>query len=865
MVSSELWFGASAGFYNGVATQSLRFDSGSSAYLYRTPSSAGNRRTFTWSAWLKRGVLDPQNTTGSNDTSIFSGGGSSNISVFRFFSQVTANSNYLALYTYDNGGADYSEETNASFRDTSSWYHFVISVDTTQSTASNRIRYYVNGTEQTDKAQYYAQVPQNYDMHINNNVLQGIGRNVDNTRYFDGYMAEVNFVDGTQYDASYFGETKNGVWIAKTPNVTYGTNGYRLEFKNTSVGSGSSSTIGADTSGQNNHWTSSGIVASDCNMPDSPENNWCTINQIDRRYGQTANIVGTVTIGNLLATTNSSSYQTHHIGTHTINEVASEGGVYFEFRVVTINSPRLYVGLVATSSFANNSASSAAAASYAFPRKAMLQLGANYFVHTTNLVGASDDLRTGNTVFSAGEVGGMAILSDGKVFMHREGTYLKNAAGNTGNPSTGANPIMTLDLTNYKWQPYMGYAGSAVHFNFGQDPTFNGNETAPDPVKQDANSVGRFLYDVPTNCLALCSSNMVDPAIIESKKHFDVLLYTGTGNDNEDISGLNFQPDWVWKKSRTENVRNTLTDSSRGVGKDLFSDLDGQESNDTNGIKAFNSDGFRLGTSTNHNVLNKTYVAWCWKANGGTTTTNDASSTSIGNLDSVIQANTTAGFSIVTYTGQDAATTIAHGLGKKPAWIIVKQRTDNSTEWIVGHHELASDAFGSSKFLKLEENSAEFTNTAVFNATPTTTAIQLTTQTAANLTAASKDFVAYCFAEIDGFSKFGGYNARSGSGEGNDGEDGTFIFTGFRPAWIMIKYTGSGEWTIRDRARDPDNPTENVLRANSFGTEQTPYSIDFVANGFKCRQHSGYHDHPAGGDFVYMAFAEQPFKYANAR
>ena len=857
------------GFYNGVATQSLKFDSGSVHKLTKdfSGTTRDNDKKMTISVWAKRGKL----TTGTQMVIL------SNYTGDRWVGELAWDNDSDSI-TFDPGGLGggtqnaYRVESSAQFRDPTSWYHIVLAYDSTQGTDTNRVKLYVNGTQQTLTA------PTNHTFPAQNYAHQyayaGANNEIGNytsvaSGPLDGYLSEFNFIDGLTLDPTSFGETKNGVWIAKTYTGSYGTNGYRLEFKGTGTSTSSGSVanptnIGDDSSGNNNHWAVSGFNSYDC-VPDSPENNWCTINQIDRRYGQTANIVGTVTIGNLLATTNSSSYQTHHIGTHTINEVASEGGVYFEFRIVTIDSPRLYVGLVATSSFANNSANAAGIASYSFPRKAMLQVGANYFVHTTNLVGASDDLRTGNTVFSAGEVGGMAILSDGKVFMHREGTYLKNAAGNTGNPSTGANPIMTLDLTNYKWQPYMGYAGSAVHFNFGQDPTFNGNETAPDPVKQDANSVGRFLYDVPTNCLALCSSNMVDPAIIESKKHFDVLLYTGTGNDNEDISGLNFQPDWVWKKSRTENVRNTLTDSSRGVGKDLFSDLDGQESNDTNGIKAFNSDGFRLGTSTNHNVLNKTYVAWCWKANGGTTTTNDASSTSIGNLDSVIQANTTAGFSIVTYTGQDAATTIAHGLGKKPAWIIVKQRTDNSTEWIVGHHELASDAFGSSKFLKLEENSAEFTNTAVFNATPTTTAIQLTTQTAANLTAASKDFVAYCFAEIDGFSKFGGYNARSGSGEGNDGEDGTFIFTGFRPAWIMIKYTGSGEWTIRDRARDPDNPTENVLRANSFGTEQTPYSIDFVANGFKCRQHSGYHDHPAGGDFVYMAFAEQPFKYANAR
>lgn len=869
----------SSGVYKGVVQNSLRLN-GSDATLSRTiGSSGGDRQKNVWSFWAK--FFDLQGDSGHHY--FYSKGDNG---PYADVIVIALADHRMQIQGVVDDATTHNVITTRKFRDPTAWYHFVIAIDTTQGTAADRIIVYVNGERETayDTTTYpsqNAQLAMNFYNTSPGTTVERIGdyQASQNSAYrINGCLAEFHSVDGlsffsdtsgtanTSFNINSFGETNKGIWIPKAYTGSHGNEGYHLKFDNESVGSGSSSTVGADSSGNNNHWTSNNILATDCNNFDCPENNVCTINAEDRRYGHLADVVGTTTNANLLATTNSStSNQTHHIGTHTINEVASQGGVYFEFRIVTINAPRLYVGLVATSSFANNSANGAGVASYQFPRKAMLQVGGNYFVHTTNQAGASDDLRTGNTVFSAGEVGGMAILSDGKVFMHREGTYLKNAAGNTGNPSTGDNPIMTLDLTNYKWQPYAGYAASAVHFNFGQDPSFDGNETAPGTDKNDANGIGKFLFDVPTNCLALCSSNMVDPDIIEPKDHFDVLLYTGTGNDNEDISGLSFQPDWVWKKSRTENVRNTLTDSSRGVGKDLFSDLDGQESNDTAGIKAFNSDGFRLGTSTNHNVLNKTYVAWCWKANGGTTTTNDASSTSIGNLDSVIQANTTAGFSIVTYTGQDAATTIAHGLGKKPAWIIVKQRTDNSTEWIVGHHELTSDAFGDSKFLKLEENSSVFTNTAVFNATPTTTAIQLTSSAAANLTAASKDFVAYCFAEIDGFSKFGGYNARSGSGGGDDNEDGTFIFTGFRPAWLMIKYTGSGEWTIRDRARDPDNPTHKVLRANSYGTEQTPYSIDFYANGFKCKQFSGYHDHPAGGDFIYMAFAEQPFKYANAR
>ena len=863
----------STGIYNGVVQNSLRFN-GSDATLSRTiGSSGGDRQKNVWSFWAK--FFDLQGDGGNHY--FYSKG--NNVAYADVI--VIAFSNHrMQIQGVVDDATTHNVITTRHFRDPTAWYHFVIAIDTTQATAADRIIVYVNGERETayDTTTYPSQnASLAMNWYVADSTVERIGdyQASQNSAYrINGCLAEFHSVDGlsffsdtsgtanTSFNINSFGETNKGIWIPKAYTGSHGNEGYHLKFDNESVGSGSSSTVGADSSGNNNHWTSNNILATDCNNFDCPENNVCTINAEDRRYGQTANVVGTVTNSNLLATTHATlSNQTHLIGTHTINEVASQGGVYFEFRVITVNAPRIYLGLLATSSFANNDAGSAGIASYTFPRKAMLQLSSLYGYFATS---GSTDLRTGNTSFGAGDVGGVAILSDGKLFIHREGTYLDDASGNTGNPSTGANPLTTVDLTNYKWQPYFGYSGSAAYFNFGQDPSFDGNETAPDPVKSDANGIGKFLFDVPTNCLALCSSNMVDPAIIESKKHFNTVLWTGNATDR-DITDVGFKPDWVWTKSRSAANSHYIFDSSRGVLKDLEADNQEQESTTADSLEAFLSNGFSLGTDNNVNANTVTFVAWCWKANGGTTTTNDASSTSIGNIDSVIQANTTAGFSIVTYTGQDAATTIAHGLGKKPAVIIVKQRTDNSTDWIVGHHELTSDAFGDSKFFKLNENSSVFTNTAVFNATPTTTAIQLTSSAAANLTAASKDFVAYCFTEIDGFSKFGGYNARSGSGGGNDDEDGTFVFTGFRPAWLMIKYTGSGEWTIRDSVRDPDNTTHNVLRANADGTEQTPYSIDFVANGFKCKQHSGYHDHPAGGDFVYMAFAEQPFKYANAR
>ena len=866
------------GFYNGVVQNSLRMN-GSDATLSRTlvNSSDGSRQKNVWSFWVKFG-LD------SSPNQYFYSKGDNVPHADTFVITITSN-NRLQVQGMVDDGETHNVITTRQFRDSTAWYHIVVAVDTTQTTNSNKICIYVNGVKETafDGTPSYpgtnALLAMNW--YVGDSIIEMIGdyRAAPHADYkINGCIAEYHSVDGlsffsntsgaanSSFNINSFGEFKEGIWIPVAYTGSHGTQGYHLKFNNESVGTGASDTVGADSAGSN-HWTSTEILTTDCNNFDCPENNVCVMNSIDRRFGNVAGVSGSTTNGLLLSSTSSTSNTTHHFGTHTINEVASQGGVYFEFRVVTLDPSRFYIGLVATSSFVNNSANAATMATYDFPLNVQLAVAANYIY----INGVSTDFRTGNTVFAAGEVGGMAILSNGKVFIHREGTYLKDTSGNVGNPSTGANPITTIDLTTYKWQPCFGYADSASHFNFGQDPTFDGNESEPDPVKRDANGIGKFLFDVPTNCLALCSSNMEDPTIIESKKHFGVVAYDGNGSNNA-VSGVGFRPDWIWSKDRNGTENHIWLDSTRGNTHRLSSNNTDNETTDSNVTLAESdsgqfaqSDGFTLTQYHDSNLSSSTNVACCWKANGGTTTTNDASATSIGNVDSVIQANTDAGFSIVTYTGQNAATTVAHGLGKKPAMVIVKQRTDDSTEWIIGHQELATNSFDNNKFYKFDTTASVFANSLVFGTTPTTTEIALTTGTAANLTAASKNFVMYCFAEIDGFSKFGSYN-----GIGDDNNDGVFVFTGFKPAFVMIRRVGgaASNWLIMDNARSPRNIglTANCLAADQTHTEATisTRGIDFVANGFKIRTAAADMD-GAGFDYIYMAFAEQPFKYANAR
>ena len=838
-------------FYNGVATQSLRFEDGSSHKLTRTFSSdVDNDKKMTISVWVKRGNLN----TGSTQVIL------ANYTAVRFLGELCFDNDTDGIRFDPGGDGDGSSNayrviTSAQFRDVGSWYHIVLAYDSTQSTDTNRVKIYVNGEQQTVVADGSGQSfpPQNYAHEYSyngaNNTIGEFGASF-NSGYLDGYLSEFNFIDGLTLDPTYFGETKNGVWIAKKYTGSYGTNGYRLEFKNTSVGTGSSSTIGADTSGNDNHWTSSGIAAHDCNMPDSPENNFCTLNSVGRRYGQS--YTATFSEGNLKAVQGGNA--THIWGTMAINQIASQGGVYFEVRLDSTDGNRSYGGLIGDNGI-NNKSSSSNGATYHYPIKALIDLMSSVAGHfTTATDGGSTVNLSSNTGFSNGDIAGFAILSDGKFFCHRNGTYLTNADGNTGNPSTGANPIATIDLTEGDWIPYVGY-NSSYSVNFGQDSTFAGQESSGG--NSDANGIGDFKYAVPTNCLALCTSNMAEPTIgpnsaTQADDHFNTVLWTGTYAPIS-ITGVGFQPDWVWIKERNSSTEHILTDSSRGAGKFLASQATTAERTSSSQITSFDSDGFSMssGDSGTVNGNGDTYVAWNWKANGGTTSSN-----SDGTITSTVQASTKAGFSIVSYTGTGSGATVGHGLGAVPQMFIVKSR-DSAESWVVYHAENTSAP--QTDALQLNLADATVDSAGAWNDTaPTSSVFSVGSGNASNKS--GDDFIAYCFAEIEGYSKFGSYN-------GNGNADGTFVYTGFRPSWVLIKNTArSADWRLHDIARQPTNDDGgHILLPNSSSAEVTSeYDIDFLSNGFKLKSGDVY-ENGDGELLIYAAFAEQPFKYANAR
>jgi len=345
-------------------------------------------------------------------------------------------------------------------------------------------------------------------------------------------------------------------------------------------------------------------------------------------------------------------------------------------------------------------------------------------------------------------------------------------------------------------------------------------------------------------------------AIPDGRTVMAATTYTGTGAAaliSNAVNGVSFQPDWVWIKSRSNVTNHNLTDSVRGVTKLLFSNSTAAEATFSGGLLSFDAGGFSLATGgdTGFSASGYTYVGWQWKA-GGTAVSNTA-----GSITSSVSANTTAGFSVVTYTGTGANATVGHGLGVAPSMIIGKLR--NYVEgWYVWH-----SAFAGTEFVQLNTTSSKGTSASLWNSTiPTSSVFSL--GTSASMNRSEINAVMYCFAPVAGYSAFGSYT-------GNGSADGPFVYTGFRPRWLMVKCSssdggGTSQWMMVDSARNTSNVENNILKADLSDSEGVGSLdlCDFLSNGFKIRNTSG-RTNTSSATYIYMAFAENPFKYANAR
>jgi len=814
VIGSNILAGASGqgGGYN--LTNSLRFRSSASAYLNRTPASAGNRRTWTFSTWIKLGEIAASNGT------ILSAGTTSGVNT-RFYLRYTG-SQFQTGY-----GSQNLDTTVAVYRDPSAWYHVVLAVDTTQATASNRIKIYVNGVQQTVTTS--VNYSQNDDTPINNNVAQNIGRDlVIPGGYFDGYLSETYIIDGQALTPSSFGETSatTGVWIPKKYTGTYGTNGFYLQFTNTS----STSTLGNDFSGNSNTWTVNNISLTAGSTYDSMTDvptltsataaNYSVMNPV----AMTSNV--SATNGNLTTSftglNNAAIYGTFMLPT--------SGKWYFEDTITTVNtasSQDAGFGIVdATTTLSNISA----------------QTFSNGVIYRNRGDSDSRIVVNGSSVvsgsgysWSSGDIVQIAYDADsGKVWVGRNNSWFDTSGGTTGNPSSGTNQIGTLTTTINMLPVARAYSNTLVmNWNFGQRP---------------------FAYTPPTGFNRLNTFNLPTPTIgattsTQAGKYFNTVLYTGNGG-SQSVTGVGFKPDLTWVKVRSSTQNHSFNDAVRGAGYYLVPNATAAERLQGE-FDSFDTDGFSLtydGAEGDYNGSGKTYVAWNWRASNATAVTNTA-----GSITSTVSANTSAGFSIVTYTGTGSNATVGHGLGVAPSMVIVKRRNGGSDNWQGYHISLGKDYTIKLNTTQAQENLSDYWGTG--GVTSTVFGIN---GSYSGINANGGTYVAYCFAQVAGYSAFGSYI-------GNGSSDGPFIYTGFRPRFVMCKRTNTtGDWVINDTSRNPSNVMNLWLYPNVSDADTTFTFCDFVSNGFKLRAGPTALNNN-GDSYIYMAFAESPFKYANAR
>ena len=482
---------------------------------------------------------------------------------------------------------------------------------------------------------------------------------------------------------------------------------------------------------------------------------------------------------------------------------------------------------------------------------------------------------------------GRKLLSTGPQTNSTQSSYGGSLAGNVCAVAMDfTNSTMEFFINNssqgsFSWSsandgstyyPYLYMNTGVATINTGQDSSFCGLKTAQGNT--DENGFGDFYYTPPSGFLAMCSANLptdsnIDPAETDDDypgKLFNTITWTGTGSSNA-ISGLGFQPDLVWIKRRNGTADNKLTDSSRGVTKSLESNTIDAEATDTNGLTAFGSDGFTVGSDSSYNGSSETYVAWCWRLNGGTTVSNSS-----GDINSVTQANDKTGLSIVTYTGNGSqGQSIGHGLTKAPEMVWFKNRDYGtrgvSMNWIVSLSTAAGSPFasfsGSSHSIKLSTTDAiqDFFNTQT-NFAPTTTTFSVPNNGNAPywFNGSGDDYVAFCWHSVSGFSKFGTY-------EGNGNTEGPYVNLGFRPRMLFIRNTEqSSSWSVFDSARQNFNPNENYLTWEGSAAEagtSNAFDVDFLSNGFKVRS-TETNLNTSAKTFLYGAWADVPSKYNNA-
>tara|TARA_B100000405_G_scaffold47390_1_gene31201 strand:+ start:217 stop:3024 length:2808 start_codon:yes stop_codon:yes gene_type:complete len=923
--------GASTGY---EVERSLRFNKSDSAYLERTPSSTGNQKVWTWSAWFKRTLLHDTGGT----TYLFS---SNNVSGNDGIAAIYINNDKINTYFDTSGSNPYGDVNGRLYRDVGAWMHIVWQVDA----ANTSQRIWINGVEESLNSGLN---PPDFAYGMNQSgIKMFLGRDGDwGSDHSNIYFAEVHFSDGNKYQASDFAETDaiTGQWVPKKVNITYGTNGFYLNFSDNS--GTTATTLGKDSSGNGNNFTPNnfevGTGVGNDSVPDTPTNNFPTLNPL---YNPVNTTFGE---GNLLMRGGdnfaASTFLLPKSGKWYAEFSKYNNGALQSISVTRANTAMTnyagYLGLADNVEYVSNG-----------------ELGNRTRGSTSDATAWTND---------ANIIVAVAVdMDNGAVYFARANTWQNSGDPTSGSSKTGA--IATDLLTDNNGDHVIavhGYNANSsygLYANFGQQP---------------------LTYTPPTGYKVLSSANLPDPTILLPNKHFDTLLYTGTGS-SQNITGLEFQPDWVWIKKRNSSENHNTADAVRGAGLSLRPNTTGVETSSSGAINAFLSNGFTVVDAGETNESGHTYVGWNWDAGetdgktytvtvvsdsgnkyrfdgfgtsavtldlaeGGTyifnmddssnathpfsigtaangtvytsgityfldgvsktysqytsgfaaastrrlhitvpasapqlyywcsahsgmggainTNTTLGSSNFDGNNQSTVKVSQTAGFSIVGYVGNGANNTnvtMGHGLGVAPDAVILKNRDTSpygAREWVVWHQDVGTDSTYVYKNLSLNNTSVPGANSDQFRTVDANTIqVRSTDSTNGKVNANNNKYIAYVFSEVAGYSKFGSYT-------GNGSSDGTFIFLGFQPAWVMIKRISATEgWQIFDNKRDPDNVIENRIEANTTEGDVTSIDwLDFLSNGIKHRVNRT-NTNTSGSTYIYLAFAESPFKNSRAR
>ena len=822
MFNNELWQkpaggGGGAAFYTHQIANSCRFIASANSHMYRTQGTPTNVDKCTISVWLKRSELGAfqRGFTGSGSasagdyTQINFGGDGGTADEFYYLQN-------------ENSPVTVRLESTALYRDPSAWMHLVIAQDSTQGTDSNRNKIYFNGVQYTDWGDYstYSTLNSNFLMNSSGHTIF-VGSAGDSggasALGFDGYIAEYVFIDGTQNAVTDFGESKNGVWIPKDPSgLTFGNNGCYLNFAD-------SAALGNDVSGNNNDFTLSAVSAHD-QMLDSPTfsstdgngGNFATINPLNTGSNNT------LSEGNLKVVSSSG-------GCTALGTMSLITGHKWYFEGKCTGSGNNWIGIIEENDYTNSAnTNSSIAGSASFNTYLYAHNGLIYYGSSSTATGAT---------FTTNDIMGVLVdLESGTntIQFYKNGAAQGSAFNLTG---TGINYTPMSDRGSG--------SGNGFWYNFGQEGSFG---TGSGGGNSDATGYGSFYYDDGAAAKALCTGNLptaddIDPAQTDDdypQKLFNTKLYTGTGSSNA-LTGLGFKPDWTWVKERGGTNDYKLTDSTRGVTKALESNTTAIQETDANGLTAFGTDGFTVGSDAVYNNSSDTYLGWNWRANGGTTASGS------GDLTSTQQVDPSGGFSIVNAVGDGGSgeKTISHGLSATPTVILAKNR-DAAYNW----DTYFSEGVTAGSSIRLNTTGASLTGRwGTINSSIFTVKDNYTWD-------GTNNFIYYCFTNIEGYIKSGIY-------EGNGNVDGSFVYCGFRPAWIMTRSADStSDWQIFDNKRAGYNVDNNELQANDSAAEATTDMIDILSNGFKLRIAT---DPNVAETYIYLAFAENPFQYATAR